>query len=115
MTVFGSMLNNTGQISKLRRTPDGQGGWAIDYTSGAAVDCRLRDASSSEREVAQKEERQITHVLYLEIGQDIARGDMIMVDGLTVEIDAIKKTDRENDHLALEHLEIDCLERQEDG
>lgn len=112
MTVFQSMLNNTAYLHRRVRTDDGRGGYEISYTANGTADARIRDASSAERTVAQQEERQITHVLYLEIGTDILRGDAVTIDELTVEVDAFKKTDRENDYLALEHLEMDCLERQ---
>lgn len=113
-TLFQSSLNNIGQIYKRRRTPDGQGGWVISYISGDAVNCRMRPASSAERTVAQQEERQITHVLYVEIDTDIERGDRFSVDGITVDVDALRKPSRENDWLAMEHLEMDCLEIQQE-
>jgi SPP1 family predicted phage head-tail adaptor len=109
--VFQSLLNNTGTDYRRRRAPDGQGGWSIDYVDNGASNCRIRPASSAEREVAMSEERQITHVLYVEYGTDILRGDRYLVDGLLVEVDAIREPSKAN-----EHLEIDCLERQqEDG
>jgi SPP1 family predicted phage head-tail adaptor len=105
--VFQSMLNKDVAIEHRQRTPDGQGGWVIGYVAGDTVRGRIRPASSSEREVAQKEERQITHVLYVVAGTDIRRGDRVTVDGLTVEVDAIREPSK-----AGHHLEIDCLEKQ---
>lgn len=112
MTVFQSLLNSTGILYKRHRSEDGRGGWEIDYELDSAIECRMRPASSSERTVAQSEERQITHVLYTEIDEDIARGDRFLVDGVLVDIDALRKPSRENNYLALEHLEFDCLEKQ---
>lgn len=105
--VFRSLLNNDVAIEHRLRTPDGQGGWVISYTAGNTVRGRIRPASSSEREVAQKEERQITHVLYVEDGTDIQRGDRVTVADLVVDVDAIREPSKA-DH----HYEIDCLERQ---
>lgn len=107
--VFLSLLNNTGTNTRRRRAPDGQGGWSIDYVFIDISNCRIRPATSAERTVAQSEERSITHVLYVEYGTDIVRGDRYTVDGLTVDIDAIREPSNAN-----EHLEIDCLERQQE-
>jgi head-tail adaptor len=61
--------------------------------------------------VADKEERQITHVLYVRAGDaaaaQLARGWLITLDDLTVEVQGIR-----NPSMASEHLEIDCRERQ---
>lgn len=105
--VFTSLLNNTASLYRRRRTSDGQGGWVIDYVANGTAACRIRPASSSEREVAMKEERQITHVLYVVADTDIERGDRVTVDGLTVDVDAIREPSK-----AGHHLEVDCLERQ---
>lgn len=105
--VFLSLLNNTFAISRLQRTPNGQGGWAEEYVSIGSVLGRMRPASSSEREVAALEERSISHVLYVVAGTDIARGDKVELDALVVTVEAVREPSE-----AEEHLEIDCLERQ---
>lgn len=107
MTVFESLLNNLFTVERRRRSPDGRGGWAIDYVQIDPMLGRIRPATSREREVAQLEEREITHVLYVVAGSDIARGDRVTGDGLTVDVRAIREPSR-----AGEHLEIDCRERQ---
>lgn len=107
MSVFTSLLNNDFAISRRRRTPDGQGGWVIDYVAQGTARGRIRPASSAEREVAQREERQITHVLYVVAGTDIERGDRVTVGDLTVDVEAIREPSK-----AGEHYEIDCRERQ---
>lgn len=109
--VFESLLNNTVLIEQRRRTPDGQGGWVIDYPPEGAltVQGRIRPASSRERETAQLEEREITHVLYLVAGANIDRGDRVTVLDLVVEVEGIREPSK-----AGEHLEIDCRERQQE-
>lgn len=107
MTVFQSLLNNDAAISRRQRTADGQGGHVIGYTPVETRPGRIRPASSAEREVAMAEERRITHVLYLEAEADVARGDQVVIDGLTVEVEGVREPSR-----AGEHLEIDCEERQ---
>jgi len=123
MTVFESLLNKEYHVARKRRTPDGQGGWAIDYVEIDPIQGRMRPASSSEREVAMLEERVITHVFYCVAGKNIVRGDMVspgnlIIDGanvvsasgeVVVEIDAIREPSQ-----ADEHLEIDCRERQKE-
>lgn len=107
MTVFESLLNNVFTVERRRRSLDGQGGWAIDYVEIDPVRGRIRPASSREREIAQQEGRDITHVLYVVAGVDVKRGDRVTVGNLSVEAEAVREPSK-----AGEHLEIDCLERQ---
>lgn len=105
--VFASLLNHPYAIRRLRRTPDGQGGWPQDLVAVETVQGRMRPASSSEREAAMLEERQISHVLYVLAGTDIARGDQVEGGGIVVTVDAVREPSQ-----AGEHLEVDCQERQ---
>ena len=109
MTVFTSLLNNTFTVSRRVRTDDGQGGWGISYLELGTVEGRIRPATSSEREVADTEEQQISHVLYVAYGEDVLRGDRVVCGNLEVEVLGIREPS-----LAGEHLEIDCLEVQEE-
>lgn len=107
MTVFTSLLNNDFVVERRRRTTDGQGGWSIDYVEQGTVRGRIRPASSAEREVADREERRISHVLYVVAGEDIVRGDRVTTGDLVVEVEAIREPSE-----AGEHWEIDCVEFQ---
>ncbi len=107
MTVFQSLLNHEFTISRRRRSPDGRGGWAIDYAEIGTARGRIRPASSREREAARQEEREITHVLYVAAGTDIRRGDQVDLGDLSVEVQAVREPSQ-----AGEHLEVDCRERQ---
>lgn len=107
LAVFESLLNHDVAIERRRRSPDGQGGWAIDYQPVETVRGRIRPANSTEREVAMADERQITHVLYVKADADIARGDQVTVDGLVVDVVAVREPSK-----AGAHYEVDCRERQ---
>ena len=109
MTVFESLLNNTFTVARRDRAPDGQGGWAISYEAIGTVEGRIRPASGSERDVADREERQITHVLYVLAGEDVARGDRVTCGDLVVEVLGVREPSE-----AGHHYEIDCLERQKE-
>ena len=107
MSAFEGLLNNTFVISRRDRVDDGQGGWTIVYGDVASVQGRIRPATSAERLVADREERQITHVLYVVHGADIERGDLVVCDDLQVEVLGIREPSK-----AGQHLEIDCMEHQ---
>jgi head-tail adaptor len=107
MSVFESLLNNTFAVERRRRSPDGQGGWAIDYVAIGSVVGRMRPAGSREQDIADLESREITHVLYVVASANIVRGDRVSVGDLTVEVEGIREPS-----LAGHHLEIDCREVQ---
>jgi SPP1 family predicted phage head-tail adaptor len=109
MTVFKSLLNHIATGKRIRRTSDGQGGWSIDYVDIGSEEVRIRPATSIERLEAMQQQREITHVMYAAYGADIARGDRWTIRDLTVEVMAVREPSR-----AGEHLEIDCLEEQQE-
>lgn len=105
MSVFSSMLISDLTISRRRRTPNGQGGWQIDYVDIGTVRGRIRPATSREREEAALQQRDITHVLYVLAGDDVVRGDRVSLNDFVVEVEGIREPSR-----AGHHLEIDCVE-----
>lgn len=107
MGIFESLLISTFTVERRDRTWDGQGGWAISYEAIGTVEGRIRPASSSEREIAATEERQITHVLYTLTDEDITRGDRLTCGDLVVEVMGIREPS-----LMGHHWEIDGLETQ---
>lgn len=107
LEVFEATLNHDAVIENRQRTPDGQGGWLISYVSPETVRGRIRPASGSEREVAQQEERQLTHVLYVVAGTAIGRGDRVTVRDLVVDVEGVREPSLDS-----HHLEVDCFERQ---
>jgi head-tail adaptor len=114
MSVFTSLLNNIFAVERRARTPDAQGGWQISYQSLAPITGRLRPASSVEILKAQQELRKISHVFYCVEGEDIARGDRITGDDVTVDIMAIREPSRADHHLEIDALEVQT-EVSEDG
>ncbi len=107
--VFASLLNHEFTVTRRTRTSDGQGGFTIGYSSVGTVNGRMRPASSNEKEVASAMQRNISHVLYVEVDADIERGDRVTFEGLTVDVLAIREPS-----LMGHHLEIDCLEVQKE-
>ncbi len=107
MSVFSSLLNQEFTTTRPSRVSDGQGGWTVSYTTVGVVRGRLRPASAEERSVAAQEQRRISHVLYVAAGEDIARGDLVTGDSVTVEVLGVREPSR-----AGQHLELDCQETQ---
>jgi len=107
--VFESLLNNTFTVERRVRVGDGQGGWTITYIASGTMYGRIRPATANERVVADAEQQQITHVLYVVAGEDIARGDRVTCDDLVVEVLGVREPS-----LAGHHYEVDCLERQKE-
>lgn len=107
MTVFDGLLNHTFAAYRRDRIADGQGGWSIVWTDLGTLPGRIRPASSTERDVAQQEGREITHVFYCRVGTGIERGDRLEYGDLVVDVQGVRQPS-----LAGHHLEVDCLERQ---
>jgi len=112
--VFRSLLNHVFTVWVPERVFDGQGGWIVTYTDAGTVRGRLRPANASERVVADREEQQISHVLYTAAlvtgaGVPFGRGALIVLEELQVEVLGVREPSR-----AGHHYEIDCLERQGD-
>ncbi len=110
MGVFDGLLNNAVAVSRRVRTTDGQGGWTISYSSVGTIQGRIAPQSLTERVVGESEEAQVTHVLYCNAGENVARGDRVVSGTLSVEVLGIR-----DPSLAGEHWEIDCLERQDES
>lgn len=112
MSIFTSLLNNTFTAECRDRLDDGQGGWTIVYAEAGTVQGRICPAGGTERVVADSEEQQISHVLYVATlhtttGREITRGCRVTCGDLVVEVLGIREPSE-----AGHHWEIDCLERQ---
>lgn len=106
MSIFTGLLNNDFLVSRPVRIANGQGGWAIAYTPIGTVRGRMRPASGSERDIAQQEQRAITHVLYVIAGTDIQREDTVEGDEVTVKVQGIREPSRADHHLEIDAQEI---------
>lgn len=120
--VFQSLLNHDFMIARPVRTTDSQGGWLITYALFATIEGRIRPATSREREIAQREERVITHVFYTWASYELLRGDLVIYglidfDGSTIiDADLIVKIEGVREpSKAAHHLEIDCIEYQHES
>jgi len=109
VSLFDSLLNNTFTVERLSETAAGHGNFPQTYASHGTVQGRIRPASSSEKEAAAQEKRQISHVLYVAASADVARGDRVTCGELVVRVLGVR-----NPSLADHHLEIDCLEEQKE-
>ncbi len=107
MRSIRPLLNHTFTLYRPEREPDGQGGWRQALVEVGELCGRLRPASGAERTVAAQEQRQISHVLYVEGGADVRRGDVVVGAGVEVLVQGVREPSR-----AGHHLEIDCLEVQ---
>ena len=110
MSVFESLLNNDFTVRRPSRQSDGQGGFTAIYSPMGSITGRMRPQNAAERTVADSEEAQISHVFYTVAGEDVLRGDLILLGDFSVEVLDIREPSQ-----ADEHWEIDCLERQYEG
>ncbi len=114
MGVFASLLNNTFTIWQPERASDGQGGWLVAYSSLGTVLGRMRPRGGSEMDTADREERNVPHVLYVTAGgsvaEQIGRECLITPAGDAARVFEVQGVREPS--LAGEHLEIDCFQRQ---
>jgi SPP1 family predicted phage head-tail adaptor len=107
VSLIATLFNNSFVQSRRERSDDGQGGWTVAYNVVATLQGRLRPASSEERSIARQDQRHLTHVFYCLAGTDVARGDLLSGDGVTVDVLGVREPSR-----AGHHLEVDCEETQ---
>jgi len=100
-------FNNTFTLYRRDRTADGQGGWIVSYALNGTAEGRIRPATSREREVGTQEQREISHVLYVLAGTDIARGDQVELGDDVWDVMGVREPS-----LAGVHYEVDCMETQ---
>ena len=106
-TVFETMLNNTFFVYRKTSLADGQGGWINSLSTVGTVRGRMRPTSSTERVTAQGEEQKVDYVLYTLAGEDVEKGDIILIGDLSTEVVAVREPS-----LAGAHYEIDLYEIQ---
>lgn len=113
--VFLGMMNRKFEIYRIERVSNGAGGWPETKVLLGTISGRLRPMSGRERIIANSEDRETSHVLYVPYdsskagelgGKDILRGDFAVLGDLKVEILGINDPSQ-----AHEHLEIDCIQK----
>lgn len=105
--MFKALLNTTFDHYRRVRTPDNVGGFEITYKLMGQVSGRLNPRAGREHYVGEAPVREITHIIYTEADQDIARNDILEVDIECYEVLGVRNPSR-LDH----HLEVDCREYQ---
>ena len=97
------LLNETVQVQRPTRAPDGQGGWREGWQDVGAARVRIRPASAREREAGAVTEALLSHVVYAMDGADIRRGDrLVRASGEMLTVIAVRRPS------AGHHLEIDA-------
>lgn len=74
---FDALLNNSFLIERPDLLSDGAGGSTRQLQAVATVRGRLRPLTPRERLSAQQSEVVFDHVLYLAVGADVRRGDLV--------------------------------------
>lgn len=107
--TFESLLNKTATVYHETNISDGQGGWKITSGSITNISVRVSPVSGSENQIAYLENRQITHMVYCLSDADVSRNDVLVIDGMGLEllVEEIR-----NPSLASHHLELQCKEYQ---
>lgn len=75
--TFRGLLNNTFAISRPALTSDGMGGSTRTHTSVATVAGHVQPGVPEEMAAAQRLNVEFSHVLFIEAGSGIARGDRV--------------------------------------
>jgi hypothetical protein len=83
-------------LKRPARTPDGQGGFGIDWAAATEklVSCRIADSGMAERVVAGKQEGTFSHYVWMHRRQPLERGDRLeFPDGSFLEIETVFRDD----------------------
>lgn len=78
MPSIDHLLNQSNQVARATRVADAQGGHFARFAIVSdAVPMRIRPASAGERQLADREEAAVTHVIYTRTDSGIVRGDKV--------------------------------------
>lgn len=81
------LLNTTVEVQRFTEVPDGHGGWNDTWATVATeVPARISQPTDLERQVAQQVQETLTHMVYLEPGADVRRGDQLVNAGRTLKV-----------------------------
>ena len=114
--AFLGLMNRQFSISRIERESNGAGGWPETEAFLGVISGRLRPVTAREKVVANSEDRETTHILYVPYnnpkvgeldGSEIKRGDLVLYGDLKIEVLGVR-----DPSLAHEHLEIDCVQME---
>lgn len=114
--VFLGLMNRQFSVYRIERTSNNAGGWPETEASLGVITGRLRPITAKEKVVANSEDRETTHILYVPYsnpkageldGNEIKRGDLVLYGDLKIEVLGVR-----DPSLAHEHLEIDCVQME---
>lgn len=115
-SIFLRLMNRKFQIYRIERVSNNAGGWPEMEVLFGTISGRLRPVNAKEKVVANSEDRETTHILYVPYvnptvgelnGSEIQRGDLVVYEDLKVEVLGVN-----DPSLAHQHLEIDCVEKE---
>ncbi len=114
--VFLGLMNRQFMIYRIERESNDVGGWPETEVLLGVISGRLRPMTGGEKVVANSEDRETTHILYVPYsnpkageldGSEIKRGDLVVYGDLKIEVLGVN-----DPSLAHEHLEIDCVQME---
>ncbi|MDG9705547.1 phage head closure protein [Streptomyces sp. DH37] len=107
MSRVGRLLNTSVEVWRATRTPDGMGGWEETWAQTGTVRARLSQPSARERVTADQSQSHLTHVVYLDPGADVRRGDELRQPGRVLDVLAVFEPS-----VPGTYLRADCEARQ---
>lgn len=105
-----TLMNQTFQVSRLQKVPDGAGGHSKEWVYSHDVKGRLRPTIRvAEQMRAEQSGAEITHVFYCLVGVDVKRNDQLTDGKRTIQIVAVREPSKPS------HYECDAKEIQQEG
>ena len=95
-------LNETAEKFREQLVSDGQGGWKPGYVANGECRCRVRSWTSEEELIARQSGVRISHIMYVNGGEDFTRGDAVRVRGMTAEVMSVREPSETGHHLMID-------------
>lgn len=107
MSRVGRLLNARVQVWRQVTADDGGGGQETAWLLQSTQRARLSQPSARERQAADQSEASLTHIVYLQPGADVRRGDELRREGVVFEVTAVLSPSESGTY-----LRADCTARQ---
>lgn len=107
MSRVGRLLNTRVQVWREVSSDDGGGGQETAWLLQSTQRARLSQPSARERQAADQSEASLTHIVYLQPGADVHRGDELRRGGVVFEVTAVFEPS-----VSGTYLRADCTARQ---